>query len=218
MGQSAFADVPDIPPSIHPRLTFPYTLRTLLLSRLRVQGLRVRFTAFRTSRPRTSRSVYCFLDFASGLLLSRLRVRFTTFRTSRPWTSRPLYCFPDFASMDFASALLLFGLRVHFTCFPRALAHHLPLHILQIPIMLLFYDRRGEPPRRTTTEAVAGTKKGVPSHFPETAAAAPSPGSTTRNVQPESRNSQGRFPDSFPRTSRLGNIPLQLREARIFDL
>ncbi|OWM84412.1 hypothetical protein CDL15_Pgr002717 [Punica granatum] len=161
MGQSAFADVPDIPPSIHPRLTFPYTLRTLLLSRLRVQGLRVRFTAFRTSRPRTSRSVYCFLDFASGLLLSRLRVRFTTFRTSRPWTSRPLYCFPDFASMDFASALLLFGLRVHFTCFPRALAHHLPLHILQIPIMLLFYDRRGEPPRRTTTEAVAGTKKGA---------------------------------------------------------
>ncbi|PKI36667.1 hypothetical protein CRG98_042942 [Punica granatum] len=145
---------------------------------LLLSGLRVRFTAFRTSRPRNSRPVYCFLDFAStyfasdlllsGLRVHGLRVRFTAFQTSRP-----VYCFPDFASGLLLSGLhvhftafrtsrphlLLFGLRVHFTCFPRALAHHLPLHILQIPIMLLSYDRRGEPPRRTTTEAVAGTKK-----------------------------------------------------------
>ncbi|PKI63997.1 hypothetical protein CRG98_015610 [Punica granatum] len=114
--------------------------RYLLLSELRVHGLRVPFTAFRTSRP-----LYCFPDFASVLLLSGLRVRFTAFWTSRPlyyfpdfasalllsglrvprlrvrftafWTSHPLYCFPDFASTDFASALLLYGLRVRFTAF-----------------------------------------------------------------------------------------------------
>ncbi|PKI72130.1 hypothetical protein CRG98_007517 [Punica granatum] len=33
----------------------------------------------------------------------------------------------------------------------------------------------------------------------------------------ESCDSQGHFPDSFPRASRLGNIPLRLREARILD-
>ncbi|PKI55768.1 hypothetical protein CRG98_023836, partial [Punica granatum] len=80
-----------------------------------------------TSRPGTSRSVYCFQDFAypdfaspdfaSGLLLSGLRVRFTAFRTSRPQTSRPVYCFLDSGSTDFASGLLLSGLRVHFAAF-----------------------------------------------------------------------------------------------------
>ncbi|PKI67624.1 hypothetical protein CRG98_011980 [Punica granatum] len=50
------------------------------------------------------------------------------------------------------------------------------------------------------------TGASVPSHFPETATAAPSPGSPTRNVQPESCDSHDRFPDSFPRASRLGAI------------
>ncbi|PKI67204.1 hypothetical protein CRG98_012401 [Punica granatum] len=86
-------------------------------SALPLSGLRVRFTAFRTSRP-----FYCFRDFASALPLSGLRVRFTAFRTLRPRTSRPLYCFPDFASTDFASTdfaspLPLSELRVRFTAF-----------------------------------------------------------------------------------------------------
>ncbi|PKI32954.1 hypothetical protein CRG98_046655, partial [Punica granatum] len=85
---------------------FPNSASTLLLSGLRVPGLcvplllsvlRVHFTAFRTSRPRTLRPV-------------------TAFRTPRR-----LYCFQDFASPDFASGycfpdsactLLLSGLRV----------------------------------------------------------------------------------------------------------
>ncbi|PKI36542.1 hypothetical protein CRG98_043067, partial [Punica granatum] len=137
-----------------------------LFVRLLLSGLRVHFTGFRTSRPRTLRPViafrtprplYCFqdfasLDFSSGLrvpglfvrlLLSGLRVHFTGFRTSRPRTlrpviafrtPRPLYCFQDFASLDFSSGLrvpglfvrlLLSGLRVHFTGFrtsrPRTL-------------------------------------------------------------------------------------------------
>ncbi|PKI61992.1 hypothetical protein CRG98_017624 [Punica granatum] len=45
----------------------------------------------------------------------------------------------------------------------------------------------------------------------------PSPGSPTRDVHPESCDSHGRFPDSFPRASRLGNAHLQLREARTFN-
>ncbi|OWM67440.1 hypothetical protein CDL15_Pgr027197 [Punica granatum] len=197
MGQSTPADVPDIPPSIHPRPYLPLysahftafrTSRPLycfldfastdFVSGLLLSGLRVRFTAFWTSRPRTSRPVYCFLDFASALLLSGLRVhglrvRFTAFRTSRP-----LYCFLDFASglllsglrvhglrvrftafRTSRSHLLLSGLHVHFTCFPRASALHLPLHILQIPTMLLSHDKRGELPQRTTIEAAAGTKR-----------------------------------------------------------
>ncbi|PKI44580.1 hypothetical protein CRG98_035031 [Punica granatum] len=146
----------------------------LLLSGFLVHGLRVRFTAFRISRPRTSRSLYCFpdlasTDFASALLLSGprvhgLRVRFTAFRTSRPF-----YRFPNFASTLLLFGLRVHGLRVHFTAFrtsrplyyfPWASVLHLPLHIPQIPIMLLSHDRRGELLRRTTIEAIAGTKKG----------------------------------------------------------
>ncbi|PKI46852.1 hypothetical protein CRG98_032748 [Punica granatum] len=59
----------------------------------------------------------------------------------------------DFGSSDFASAFTAFRTSRPPYCFPRALALHLPLHILQIPIMLLSYDRRGELPRRVTIEA-----------------------------------------------------------------
>ncbi|OWM63162.1 hypothetical protein CDL15_Pgr023877 [Punica granatum] len=72
-----------------------------------------------------------------------------------------MYCFRDFGSSDFASAFTAFRTSRPPYCFPRALALHLPLHILQIPIMLLSYDRRGELPRRVTIEAVARTKKGA---------------------------------------------------------
>ncbi|OWM84361.1 hypothetical protein CDL15_Pgr021930 [Punica granatum] len=115
MGQSASADVPNIPPNIRPHPYLP------LYS--------THFTAFRTSRPlycfldSTSRPLYCFLDFAStdfasALLLYGLRVHGLRVRFIALWTSRPLYCFmdftsTDFASTDFASALLLYGLRVH---------------------------------------------------------------------------------------------------------
>ncbi|PKI34233.1 hypothetical protein CRG98_045376, partial [Punica granatum] len=93
-----------------------------LFVRLLLSGLRVHFSAFRTSRPRTDfaspdcASGYCFPDSASTLvlsglrvpglcvrlLLSGLRVHFSAFRTSRPrtlrhvtsfQTLRPLYCF-----------------------------------------------------------------------------------------------------------------------------
>ncbi|OWM90095.1 hypothetical protein CDL15_Pgr004919 [Punica granatum] len=147
MGQSTFADVPDIPPSIHPRPYLPLysvhftAFRTsrprtsspvycfpdfastdfasgLLLSGLCVHGLRVRFTALRTSRP-----LYCFLDFASALLLFGLRVHGLRLRFTAFWTSRPVYCFLDFASTDFASTLSLSGLRVHFTAFWTSRPH-----------------------------------------------------------------------------------------------
>ncbi|PKI54256.1 hypothetical protein CRG98_025350, partial [Punica granatum] len=57
----------------------------------------------------------------------------------------------------------------------------------------------------------------VPAHSPETAAAVLPLGSPTHSFQSESRDSHGRVPDSFPLATRLGNIPLQLREARILD-
>ncbi|PKI35504.1 hypothetical protein CRG98_044105, partial [Punica granatum] len=176
-------------PNLASGYCFSDSASTLLLSGLRVLGLRVRlllfglrvhFTAFRTSRPRTLRPVtafrtprplYCFQDFASPdfasgycfpdsastlvlsglripghclrLLLSGLRVHFSAFRTSRPRTLRPDFASPDFASgyyfPDSASTLLLSGLRV--------------------PGLLV--RGRGEPPRRATTKAVAGTKKGA---------------------------------------------------------
>ncbi|PKI69495.1 hypothetical protein CRG98_010111 [Punica granatum] len=97
MGQFASADVPDIPPSIdpHPYLPlystrfiafrtsrllycFPDFASTDFASALLLSELRVRFTAFRTSRPH--------------LLLSRLRVRGLRVH---------IYCFPDFESTDF---------------------------------------------------------------------------------------------------------------------
>ncbi|PKI64527.1 hypothetical protein CRG98_015090 [Punica granatum] len=43
-------------------------------------------------------------------------------------------------------------------------------------------------------------------------------GLLTRSAQAESCDSQGRFPDSFPCISRLGNTSLRLREARILDI
>ncbi|PKI52417.1 hypothetical protein CRG98_027198, partial [Punica granatum] len=63
-----------------------------------------------------------------------------------------------------------------------------------------------DPPLRSPTNPTlhcAVTGASVPSHSPETAAAVPSPGSPTHNVQPESCDSHGRFPDSFPCASRL---------------
>ncbi|PKI59985.1 hypothetical protein CRG98_019617 [Punica granatum] len=54
--------------------------------------------------------------------------------------------------------------------------------------------------------------------FPQAAAAVPPLGSLTRSPRPESCDSHDRFPDSFPLATRLGNIPLQLREARILNL
>ncbi|PKI46778.1 hypothetical protein CRG98_032828 [Punica granatum] len=61
--------------------------------------------------------------------------------------------------------------------------------------------------------AVAGAS--VPTHFLRSCRGCPSLGSFTRNLQTESWDSHGRFPDSFPRASRLGNIPLRLREVKI---
>ncbi|OWM72782.1 hypothetical protein CDL15_Pgr024834 [Punica granatum] len=135
---------------------FPDFASTDFASALLLSGLRVRFTAFRTSRP-----LYCFPDFASTLLLSGLRVHglrihiycfpdsaytFTAFRTPRPHL-----LLSELRAADFPSTFTTFRTSRPLYCFPRALAHHLPLHILQIPIMLLSYDRKGELPRRMTT-------------------------------------------------------------------
>ncbi|OWM78292.1 hypothetical protein CDL15_Pgr028285 [Punica granatum] len=109
------------------------------------------FTAFHRLRP----SIYCFRDFGSPDFVSA----FTAFHGLRP----SIYCFRDFGSPDFVSAFIAFRISRPLYCFLRALAPHLPLHILQISIRLLSYDRRGELPRRVTTEAVAGTKR-VASH------------------------------------------------------
>ncbi|PKI66590.1 hypothetical protein CRG98_013018 [Punica granatum] len=78
-----------------------------------------------------------------------------------------LYSFSGASASHFAAfhglrpgtLLLSTGFGLAFYYFPRASALQPPLHILQIPIMLLSYDRRGELPRRMTTEAVARTKK-----------------------------------------------------------
>ncbi|PKI56239.1 hypothetical protein CRG98_023370 [Punica granatum] len=67
-----------------------------------------------------------------------------------------------------------------------------------------------DPPLRSPTNPTLHctvTGASMPSHSPETAAAVPSPGSPTRNVQLESCDSHGRFPDSFPRASRLEIFP-----------
>ncbi|PKI62015.1 hypothetical protein CRG98_017601 [Punica granatum] len=64
-----------------------------------------------------------------------------------------------------------------------------------------------DPPLRSPTSPTshrAVVKASVPSRFPETVAAAPSPGSPTRDAQPESCDSHGHFPDSFRRAPRLG--------------
>ncbi|OWM70405.1 hypothetical protein CDL15_Pgr008694 [Punica granatum] len=100
MGQSASADVPDIPTSIHPHLYLPLHS--------------AHFTAFRTMRPviafRTPRPLYCFQDFASPDFVS------PDFASG--------YCF-----LDSASTLLLSGLHVPGLCI-RLLSHDLWLHPL----------------------------------------------------------------------------------------
>ncbi|PKI76741.1 hypothetical protein CRG98_002872 [Punica granatum] len=55
----------------------------------------------------------------------------------------------------------------------------------------------------------AVVRASVPSRFPATT---PSPGSPTRDIQPESCDSHGRFSDSFPRASRLGMIRNNARD------
>ncbi|PKI67227.1 hypothetical protein CRG98_012368 [Punica granatum] len=76
-------------------------------------------------------------------------------------------------------------------------------------------------PLRSPTSPIshrAVAEASVPTRFPETAAAAPLSGYSTRNAQAESSESHGRFPGSSPCATRLGNAHLQLREARTFDL
>ncbi|PKI64643.1 hypothetical protein CRG98_014959, partial [Punica granatum] len=80
------------------------------------------FTAFHGLRP----SIYCFRDFESPDFVSA----FTAFHGLRP----SIYCFRDFGSPDFVSAFIAFRISRPLYCFLRALAPHLPLHILQISI------------------------------------------------------------------------------------
>ncbi|PKI71979.1 hypothetical protein CRG98_007662 [Punica granatum] len=73
-------------------------------------------------RPRTSRPLYCFPDFASTLLLSGLRVHFTVFWTPRPRTSRPHLLLST--GFGLATLLLFTGFGLAFYRFPRASASH----------------------------------------------------------------------------------------------
>ncbi|PKI45252.1 hypothetical protein CRG98_034357 [Punica granatum] len=170
MGQSASADVPDIPPGtsemppgIDLHLCRPYTLAFTALG---ISGPRTSdfgspnlvsaFTAFHGLRP----SIYCFRDFGSLDFVSA----FTAFHGLRPsiycfrdfgsldfvsaftafhglWPS--IYCSRDFGSPDFVSAFTAFRTSRPLYCFLRASAFHLPLHIPQIPLTLLSHDRGG---------------------------------------------------------------------------
>ncbi|PKI60868.1 hypothetical protein CRG98_018741 [Punica granatum] len=79
------------------------------------------------------------------------------------------------------------------------------------------HERLDPSPRSPTNSishhAVAGAS--VRTHFLPSCRGCLPPGSLTRSLQPESCDSHGRFPDSFPRISRLGNTPLRLREVKI---
>ncbi|PKI62720.1 hypothetical protein CRG98_016883 [Punica granatum] len=98
-----------------------------------------------------------------------------------------------------------------------------PSHFQACPGLGTFGTTHGrlDLPLRSPTSPIshrAVTGASVPTCFPETAAAAPLSGHSTRNAQAKSSDSHGRFPDSSPRATRLGNAHLQLREARTFDL
>ncbi|PKI32563.1 hypothetical protein CRG98_047046, partial [Punica granatum] len=74
------------------------------------------------------------------------------------------------------------------------------------------------PPRSPTSPTLhrAVTGASVPTPFYPTCRGCLLSGPSTRSSQPESCDSQDRFPDSFPRASGLGDIPLRLREVRFF--